>query len=519
MDPHISLDGPGDLASRIYRGLLETILDGRLRPGERVPPTRDLARRLQVSRNTVCVAYERLTAEGFLAARVGAGTFVAAGQAPGTRPRSAPSGGAVRPRPPWDALTPAPHATGPPAAYDFGVGRPDGDLFPLAAWRRLLAGELRASAVRAAGYGDPAGHAGLRAAIARYIGVSRSVRADADDVLVTHGAQQALDLIARVLLNPGDRVAVEEPGYPPARRVFAAAGARVTGVPVDEEGIDVTALPADARLVYVTPSHQFPLGTPMSAGRRTALLAWAARHGAVIVEDDYDSEFRFSARPLQPLQSLDRTGRVVYVGTFSKTLSPMLRAGFLIAPAALRPALRAARQLADSYGDPAAQAALARLIDSGELARHVHKAARIYAARRERLATALAEDFADRLTVVPSTAGLHLCARLRPDVRADLAAVGDRAPPARRRRRDPGRLLRRAAAGGPGARLRSHPGRAHRRRPAAPAPRVRRRAALTLSSVSPSRAGARWRRRSNRTPRRRSGGRTGRPPPRPRTPG
>ncbi|MEV0405189.1 PLP-dependent aminotransferase family protein [Actinoallomurus sp. NPDC050550] len=427
MDPHISLDGPGDLASRIYRGLLETILDGRLRPGERLPPTRDLARRLQVSRNTVCVAYERLTAEGFVAARVGAGTFVAAGQAPGTRPRSAPSGGAVRPRPPWDALTPAPHATGPPAAYDFGVGLPDGDLFPLAAWRRLLAGELSASAVRAAGYGDPAGHAGLRAAIARYIGVSRSVRADADDVLVTQGAQQALDLIGRVLLVPGDRVAVEEPGYPPARRLFTAAGARVTGVPVDEEGIDVTALPADARLVYVTPSHQFPLGTPMSAGRRTALLAWAARHGAVIVEDDYDSEFRFSARPLQPLQSLDRTGRVVYVGTFSKTLSPMLRAGFLIASAALRPALRAARQLADSHGDPAAQAALARLIDSGELARHVRKAARIYAARRERLATALAEDFADRLTIVPSTAGLHLCARLRPGVEADLGAVRDRA--------------------------------------------------------------------------------------------
>ncbi|MCO5972328.1 PLP-dependent aminotransferase family protein [Actinoallomurus sp. WRP6H-15] len=304
---------------------------------------------------------------------------------------------------------------------------PDGALFPLATWRRLLTAELRASALRVSGYGDPGGHPALRAAVARHVGVSRSVRADTDDVLITQGAQQALDLLARVLIAPGDHIAVEEPGYPPARRLFTALGARVTGVPVDEEGLDVTALPATARLVYVTPSHQFPLGTPMSAARRTALLAWADRHGAVIVEDDYDSEFRFSARPLQPLQSLDRTGRVIYVGTFSKTLSPLLRSGFLVAPAALRPALRAARQLTDWHGDPAAQAALARLIDSGELSRHVRKATRVYAARHERLTTALGEDLADWLTPVPSTAGLHLCARLRPGVRADLEQVHDRA--------------------------------------------------------------------------------------------
>ncbi|MFL6055339.1 MAG: PLP-dependent aminotransferase family protein [Actinoallomurus sp.] len=403
--------------------MLEAVLDGRLRPGERLPPTRDLARRLHVSRNTVSVAYERLTAEGFLTARVGAGTFVGNAPAAGTRPRAAPAGGAVRPRPPWDSLAPAPHPTGPPAPYDFGVGMPDGDLFPLTTWRRLLTGELRASALRASGYGDPAGHPGLRAAIARYIGVSRSVRADTDDVLITRGAQQALDLLARVLLTPGDHVAVEEPGYPPARRLFTAHGARVTGVPVDEDGLDVGALPPTARLVYVTPSHQFPLGTPMSAARRTALLAWADRHDAVIVEDDYDSEFRFSARPLQPLQSLDRAGRVVYVGTFSKTLSPLLRAGFLIAPAALQRALRTARQLTDWHGDHAVQAALARLIDSGELSRHVRKATRIYAARHEHLTAALREDFADLLTPVPSTAGLHLCARLHPDVPADLNAV------------------------------------------------------------------------------------------------
>ncbi|MCO5990974.1 PLP-dependent aminotransferase family protein [Actinoallomurus spadix] len=427
MDLHIDLAGPGGLAARIYHQLLDAILDGRLRPGERLPPSRDLARRLQVSRNTVCVAYERLTAEGFLTARVGAGTYVGAARPARARRRSAPTGGAVRPRPPWDSLTPAPHPTSAPAPYDFGVGMPDAGLFPLATWRRLLTAELRASALRVSGYGDPAGHPALRAAIARYVGVARSVRADTDDVLLTQGAQQALDLLARVLIAPGDHVAVEEPGYPPARRLFTALGARVTGVPVDEEGLDVTALPGTARLVYVTPSHQFPLGTPMSAARRTALLAWADRHGAVIMEDDYDSEFRFSARPLQPLQSLDRSGRVVYVGTFSKTLSPLLRSGFLVAPATLRPALRAARQLTDWHGDPVAQAALARLIDSGELSRHVRKATRVYAARHERLTAALGEELADRLTPVPSTAGLHLCARLRPGVRAELEDVRARA--------------------------------------------------------------------------------------------
>jgi GntR family transcriptional regulator/MocR family aminotransferase len=426
VDIHVDLGGPGDLASRIYRALLEAILDGRLRPGERLPPSREFGRRLQVSRNTVCVAYERLTAEGLLVARVGAGTFVTDEQVTGSRPRAAPSGRSIRLRPPWDRFTAAPR-TGPPPPYDFGVGAPDGALFPLATWRRLVAGELRAATMRASGYGEPAGHPALREAIARYVGVSRSVRADAEDVLVTQGAQQALDLVGRILIEPGDRVAVEEPGYPPARWLFASQGARVIGVPVDEEGLVVSALPATTRLVYVTPSHQFPLGTAMSAARRAALLAWAARTGAVIIEDDYDSEFRFSARPLQPLQSLDRTGRVVYVGTFSKTLSPRLRLGFLIAPASLRPALRAAKQLADWHGDYVAQAALAHLIDSGELTRHIRKATRVYASRHEHITTILLEHFADWLTPVPATAGLHLCARLNPGVPADLEKVQDRA--------------------------------------------------------------------------------------------
>ncbi|MFI6534657.1 PLP-dependent aminotransferase family protein [Nonomuraea sp. NPDC050547] len=405
MDFHVSLEGRGDLAARIYRQLLDAILDGRLRPGERLPPTRELAARLDVSRNTVAVAYDRLVADGFLAGRAGAGTFVTGEP---VRGRAAPRG-VVRPRALWrDAAEPLMPPRG-RAHHDFTVGLPDPKLFPIASWRRLLARELRVSS---AGYLDPAGDGSLKEAIARHVGISRSVRAGADDVIVTQGAQQALDLIGRVLIEPGACVAVEEPGYPPARRLFRSLGARVAGVPVDEEGLDVAALPKAARLVYVTPSHQFPLGVPMSLARRTALLEWARHRDAVIIEDDYDSEFRFGERPLEPLQSLDGAGRVVYVGSFSKTLLPTLRLGFLVAPASLRTALRAAKQLTDWHGDPFAQAALARFIDEGLLARHIRKATKEYAARHAQITALLAADA--RFQLVPSAAGLHVCARLDP---------------------------------------------------------------------------------------------------------
>jgi GntR family transcriptional regulator/MocR family aminotransferase len=248
---------------------------------------------------------------------------------------------------------------------------------------------------------------------------------DPDDVLVTQGTQQALDLIGRVLVEPGDCVAVEEPGYQPARRLFRSLGARVVGVPVDDEGLDVDALPGTARLVYTTPSHQFPLGVPMSLDRRNALLAWAERSGAVIIEDDYDSEFRFEDRPLAPLQSLDRAGRVIYVGSFSKTLLPILRLGFLVAPVSLQPALRTAKQLADWHGELLTQAALAQFIDDGLLGRHIRKASREYAARHRLLVATLRADFAGVLSVVPSAAGLHLATRLVAPV--DLDAVVARA--------------------------------------------------------------------------------------------
>ncbi|MFF4599664.1 PLP-dependent aminotransferase family protein [Amycolatopsis sp. NPDC001319] len=424
MDFHVTLAGRGDLGTRIYRELRDAILDGRLRSGERLPPTRELAKRLSVSRNTVAVAYDRLTADGFLAGRVGSGTYVSA-ELPTGRTRHAPAGSA-RPREVWRTL-PQPDPEGADPEYDFRVGVPDARLFPMQTWRRLLSAELRG--IGSAHYGDPAGHAGLRAAIARHVGVSRSVRADADDVLVTQGAQQALDLLCRVLLEPGDRVAMEEPGYRMARLLFRSHGAEIVGVPVDSEGLQVAALPARTRLVYVTPSHQFPLGTPMSLARRAALLDWAERTGAIVIEDDYDSEFRFSDRPLEPLQSLDRAGCVAYVGSFSKTLLPVLRQGFLIAPRSLREALLHARKLADWHGDHHTQAALARFLDEGLFARHIRKATREYSARHEHITTLLHERFAGLLTPVPSAAGLHLCALSDVDAepvaaRANQAGVG-----------------------------------------------------------------------------------------------
>lgn len=408
MDLHLSLSGTGDVTTRLYRELREAVRDGRLRAGDRLPPTRELATRLVLSRGTVATAYERLVAEGFLVARVGAGTYVADGVRSAdaaTRRRT----GAVRPRRSWDAV-PAPVSSEETVPYDFRVGVPDAGLFPFDTWRRLVSSELRAGANSPGRYADPAGHFGLRQAVSRYVGVSRSVRCDPEDVLVTNGTQQALDLVARVVLEPGDTVAVEDPGYPPAAQLFAASGMRVTPVPVDEEGLVVAQLPARARVVYVTPSHQFPTGVAMSLRRRVDLVGWAQEHDAVVLEDDYDSEFRFSSRPLEPLTNLDPSGRVCYVGSFSKTMLPALRLGFVVAPPSLRSALRAARQLSDGFSPVPTQAALARFIDDGLLARHVRKASVVYAARHAAVVAALAP--LPGVHLVPSAAGLHVCARL-----------------------------------------------------------------------------------------------------------
>ncbi len=297
------------------------------------------------------------------------------------------------------------------ATYNFRVGVPDVTLFPFETWRRLVSRELRLSAVRTATYGEPAGHEGLRAAIARHIGISRAVKADPDTVIVTSGAQQAFDLIARVLLEPGDCVAVEEPGYPPPQLLMRSLGARVCHVRVDSQGLVVKDLPADAKLVYVSPAHQFPLGMPMSLSRRVELLTWASEHDAAIIEDDYDSEFRFGGRPIETLYGLDTHGRVLYVGTFSKTMLPAIRLGFVIAPPSLLTALRIARHVSDWYPPQATQAALAHFIDEGLLARHIRKMRTEYKGRHERILQVLAEQ-GEWLRPIESAAGLHLTALL-----------------------------------------------------------------------------------------------------------
>ncbi len=409
---HVSLVGRKDLSGEIYRQLRRAILAGRLRPGDSLPPTRELARSLSVSRSTVTVAYDRLSGEGFVSSRIGAGTFVSESAA--SRPANVEHRriDTLRPRAIWDSVS-APTSVSRPARYDFRTGVPDAALFPYAVWRRLMGRELRSDTVGNGVYGIPAGDRSLRAAIARHLGIARAMDASADDVVITSGTQQALDVVARVLVEPGDRVAVEDPGYSPPRALFRTLGLRLTGVPVDGEGIVVDALPRDARFVYVTPSHQYPLGVPMSLPRRLALLAWADQHDAAIIEDDYDSEFRFGGRPIEPLQTLDRAGRVIYVGTFSKTVLPTLRLGFIVAPASLRNALHRAKFVTDWHTSLLAQTTLARFIDEGWFARHVRKLNKIYGLRREIIVDTLTRDFADHLDVIPSVAGLHLAAVAR----------------------------------------------------------------------------------------------------------
>ncbi len=338
-------------------------------------------------------------------------------------PRRRARPGAVEP---LDLWRPA-EATASPRArllHDLSVGLPDPGLFPLETWRRLVADQLRRSRLEEATY-HGSGSRRLESEIARHLGLARSVVATGDDVVVTAGAQQAVDLVARILVAPGDTVAVEDPGYGAMHRLLATHRARLRGVPVDDEGLVVDALPPTARIVYVTPSHQFPTGVTMSLARRSALLRWASEHDAVVVEDDYDSEYRFADQPLEPLQSLDRDGRVVYVGTFSKSLLPALRVGYVVAPRSLQPALREAKRVTTWEGDLTTQGALASFLAEGHHAAHVRRALRVYRERRDAVLTGLA-DLDDVLAPVPSVAGLHVCARFR-DPTVDDRAVVDRA--------------------------------------------------------------------------------------------
>jgi GntR family transcriptional regulator/MocR family aminotransferase len=415
MELYVSLTGRKDLSGEIYRQLRRAILERRLRPDERLPSTREFARLLGVSRTTVTVAFERLWSEGFVTSHTGAGTFVSHHAAVVRRParrRSRPDS-PLRPRAVWDAV-PLSTAFERPADFDFRTGIPDVSLFPFESWRRLIARQFQKTSIGDGAYGSPAGHAGLRTAIARHVAVSRGVHASPEDIVITSGTQQALDIVARILLAPGDRVALEDPGYRPPRLLFESLGARVRGVAVDRHGLVVDQLPSATRVVYVTPSHQYPLGMSMPLARRLALLDWAERHNAAIIEDDYDSEFRFGGRPIESLQGLDvARRRVVYVGSFSKTLLPTLRLGFLVAPPALRDAAQRVKYVTDWHTALPMQAALAAFIEEGLFARHLRKMNSVYRARHQKVTSILERDFAEYLDLIPSAAGLHVAAMVR----------------------------------------------------------------------------------------------------------
>jgi GntR family transcriptional regulator/MocR family aminotransferase len=415
MDPvlPISIDlteaPPGQLLRTLHQQLRRAITDGRLQHDFQLPGTRTLARQLGVSRNCVTSAYDLLMSEGYIVGKPGKGTFVSC-LSPVLQQR-APVSVAMQLRermaPYWRDSTAATHM-GPSSefAFDFAVGLPDKSHFPFEVWRRLSARSLRALSKIPASYSEPEGRSVLRSAIAKHVSFVRAVFCEEKDVIVTSGAQQAFNLLAKVFVTPGKTVvAVEDPGYPPLRRAFEAAGAQVVFVPVDSQGIVVDAIPRTATVVCVTPSHQFPMGPSMSVERRNELLAFARRYRSIIMEDDYDGEFAAYDRPLDALQTLDQSQCVFYVGTFSKSLFPELRLGFIVAPEWARCALVAAKQHNDT---------LAAFILEGHLAKHVRKMRGIYSQRRTILLNALERVLADQVRVIPSQGGLHVTALLNP---------------------------------------------------------------------------------------------------------
>lgn len=414
------------LHSQLYGALRGDILRGRLKGGARLPSTRDLAAELGVSRNTVMNAYLHLQAEGYTEGKVGSGTYVAGSLPDGLlrvrpgSPGSAPSTW-VDGRPPGRRISSRGQilAATPPIATARGGGRPLAfrpcvpalDAVPRREWKRLSARRWRLPPDGLLGYGDPAGYRPLREAIAGRLGAARAVRCSWEQVVVVSGSQQALDLSARVLLDPGDEAWVEDPGYAGARAALVGAGARIVPVRVDGEGLDVAAgetTSPEARLACVTPSHQYPLGSTMSLRRRLALLEWAGRSGAWVLEDDYDSEYRYSGRPLEALQGLDAAGSVVYVGTFSKVLFPGLRLGYLVVPPDLVDAFVAAREITDRHPPGVEQAVLADFIGEGHFSRHVRRMRALYAERRGALLEAAERELRGLLDVKPAEAGMHL---------------------------------------------------------------------------------------------------------------
>jgi GntR family transcriptional regulator/MocR family aminotransferase len=393
--PWLKLDerDPAPLSRQLYKGIRQAVLGGRLRPGNRLPSTRAFATEFGISRNTITNAYEQLLSEGYLDARVGAGTCVAQSLPEGLLDKSVEAcreprrserqllskrgksivGWQVRP-------LRAPHQPKP-----FEAGLPDPQIFPYAIWRRLISHHWRRPHYELLGYGDPAGYRPLRAAIASYLRSARAVRCETDQVFIVNGSQQALNLCAQLLVDPGDPALIENPGYSGARFALEAAGARLIPLPVDESGVRLPGIceaERSARLIFVTPSHQFPLGVTLSLARRLELVEWARRRCAWILEDDYDSEYRYQGKPLPSLQGLDQSGRVIYMGSFSKTLFPSLRLGFMVLPNDLVEPFRRARSVLDVHSPLFEQAVLADFVSEGHFARHVRRMRSLYGGRQ-----------------------------------------------------------------------------------------------------------------------------------------
>jgi GntR family transcriptional regulator/MocR family aminotransferase len=416
MEPivYLDLDGQGARYAQLIRALKGAILDGRVAAGARLPASRSLAREIDVSRNTVLAAYEQLQAEGFLLGRVGSGSFVAnVGRAAPERQSSndliAPlSSFARRALANTDGRQVPGHQHA-DLRYDLQYGSPLANPLLTSMWRR----EVSRAADHATGdYPDAQGSLALREQICDYLARRRGVPAEPDDVLIVSGTQQAFSLAARVLLETGDTVVLEDPHYRGARQAFTAHGAHARGCRVDGDGLVPAALPATARLAVVTPSHQFPTGALLPLSRRVELLEWAAQRHAWLIEDDYDGEFRYGGRPLAALKSLDRDGRVIYIGSFSKALFPSLRLGYMVLPPALRDATVAAKWLEDRGCSTLEQSALARFMAEGGFERHLRRAAIALRARRTAMLNGLARHAGDFVEVVDSNAGMHLTAWL-----------------------------------------------------------------------------------------------------------
>jgi GntR family transcriptional regulator / MocR family aminotransferase len=424
----LSASAPEPMHQQLYDALRDAILSCQLKPGSRLPSTRTLAADLGVSRNTVSSAFDQLLAEGYIDSRVGAGSYVneklpdellTVSRAPTAPKRTTPAGARVSRR--YLSVTGAPAGgcgeTITARAFRTGVSAVD--MFPTALWARLLARRVRHAPPNMLAYGDAAGYRPLREAIAEYLGNTRGLNCSADQVVITAASQEALTSIAQVLLNEGDEVWMEDPGYQGARSAMLGAGARLTPVPVDVDGmrIDLGESQAPrARLAYVTPSYQYPVGVTMSLARRLALLDWAQRADAWIIEDDYNSEYRYTGRPLAALQGLDTHHRVIYVGTFSKVMFGSLRIGYMVLPPQLAAVFVRARAYNHQFLSVIDQAVLTDFITEGHFARHIRNMRALYAGRREALVGAIAQHFGEALQINSAEAGLHVLAWLPPGV-------------------------------------------------------------------------------------------------------